>query len=296
MDRKIALQVRNYEPWQDTVRAMAKYGFRYVSMGFGDEKPLLCDDWRDYVCDIQRTLDSYGIRCVMTHAPYYNLLISAEVRDPDMETALLRSIEATRMLGAEICAVHPRSVIIPGVPREDACDRARSLEENLISFRPLVRACEEHGVRLGIENLMRYPHEHPYFYSYLAADHCELIDRLESDRVGAIWDFGHANLVDEDHAERIRTLGSRIRGTHVHGNDGKVDMHMPPFLPPSDGYYVRRTIDWDGVMHALADTGYEGYLTLETVFHYDHPVDAYIHYLYESVARLDDMLQGYKKP
>lgn len=295
MNRKIALQLRNFEPWEDTARAMAKYGFCYASMGFGDKAPLLRDDWRDYLEHIKEVLASYGIRCVMTHAPYYPLLISAQQRDPDMELSLLRAVEATRILGAEICAVHPRSYLIEGAPRESACDRARSLEENLISFRPLVKACEEHGVTLGIENLMRYPYEHPHFYSCIAEDHAELIDRLESQSVCAVWDFGHANLVDEDHAERIRTLGSRIMGTHVHNNDGIKDNHYPPFLPPRDEYYVRRAVDWESVLHALADTGYEGYLTLETVFHYDHPIDSYIHYLYESVKALDEILQGYKK-
>ena len=293
-NRKVALQIRNQEPWQDTARAMAKYGFRYVSMAFGDEKPLLRDDWREYVENIKRTLEDMGLRCVMTHAPYYHLLISAECRDPDMELALLRTVEATKILEAEICAVHPRSYITAGAPRESACDRARSLEENLIAFRPLVAACETHGVKLGIENLMRYPYEHPYFYSYIVEDQCELIDRLESESVCAIWDFGHANLVDEDHADRIRRLGARIQGTHVHNNDGIQDNHFPPFLPPRDAYYVRRTVDWESVMHALADTGYDGYLTLESVFEYEYPTDSYIHYLYESIESLDRMLQKYK--
>lgn len=62
-----------------------------------------------------------------------------------------------------------------------------------------------------------------------------------------------------------------------------------------DEYYVRRAVDLESVLRALADTGYEGYLTLETVFHYDHPIDSYMHYLYESVKALDEILQGYKK-
>lgn len=89
-----------------------------------------------------------------------------------------------KILGAEICAVHPRSFLIPGVPPVESCDRERSFEENLISFKPLVEACERFGVKLGIENLMKYPNPGlPPFYSYLV-DHIKLIDSLNR-RYGA---------------------------------------------------------------------------------------------------------------
>ena len=291
MTKKVALQLRNSEPVRELAKAAAESGFRYISMAFGDEKPLLQPDWKGYVEGIGETFAGYGLTCVQTHAPYYSLLISAEERTESMETALLRSMEATKLLGAELCAVHPRSVIIPGLPRETAVDRKRSLEENLIAFSPLAEVCEKHGVLLGIENLMRYPFDHPWFYSWMAEDHCELIDRLKSDAVCAVWDFGHANLVDTDHALRIGMLGGRIKGTHVHNNGGKEDEHFPPFLPEPEGYYVRRTVDWPAVLTALRNTGYDGYLTLESVFPLNYPVAPYLRYLYDSVCTLEDILR-----
>ena len=294
MDKKVALQIRSYEPWKETAKAMSEVGFQYVSMVFGEEK-MLGDDWKKNVDEMGETFAKYNLKCIQTHAPYYDLLISAERRDADMEKMLLRSMEATKMLGAEICAVHPRSYIIDGAPRETAVDREKSLEENLISFRPLAEECEKQGVLLGVENLMRYPFAHPYFYSWIAEDHAELIDKLDSKNVCGVWDFGHANLVDTDHAERIRTLGNRIKGTHVHNNDGKEDQHFPPFLPEPTSYYVRRSVDWNSVLTALKSTGFDGYLTLESIFHYNYPIEGYIRYLYDSVCTLDDILQGSKK-
>ena len=41
MERKVALQIRNNEPLELMVDLMVKSGFKYVSMSFGDEKPLL---------------------------------------------------------------------------------------------------------------------------------------------------------------------------------------------------------------------------------------------------------------
>ena len=290
MNPKVALQIRNSEPLETAVETMAQAGFRYVSMAFGDPRPLLGTDWRRYVSEIGELFDRHGLVCIQTHAPYYGLLLSAEVRDPNMEKALLRTIEATSMLGAEICAVHPRSVILPGEPRETAVDRERSLCENVAAFTPLAELCEKWDVLLGIENLMKYPHEHPYFYSYLAEDHAVLIDALKSEHVKAIWDFGHANLVDADQAERIRTLGSRIKGTHVHNNGGREDEHFPPFLPTHGEYYVHHAVDWQSVMQAMQSIGYDGYLTLESVFDFKYAPLPYVRYLYESVCLLDRML------
>lgn len=290
MNKKVAIQIRNSEPFLPMVEATVASGFKYVSMAFGDEKPLLESNWESYVQEIGDTFDKYGLKCIQTHSPYYNLLISAEKRDPDMELALMRSIEATKILNAEICAVHPRSVIIDGEPRETAVDRERSLEENIIAFTPLAEACEKYDVLLGIENLMKYPFAHPYFYSWIAEDHAELIDKMNSKHVAGVWDFGHANLVDTDHAQRIRTLGNRIKGTHVHNNGGVDDNHFPPFLPPVDAYYVRRTVDWNRVMTALQETGYDGYLTLETIFHFDHSLESYLRYIYDSVCELENMM------
>lgn len=290
MTRKVALQLRNSEPWQELAKTAAESGFRYAAMAFGDERPLLDADWKSHVEEIGEIFAKNGLTCVQTHAPYYSLLVSAEKRTEEMETALLRSMEATKLLGAELCVVHPRSVIIPGLPRENAVDRKRSLEENLKAFSPLAEAGEKYGVLLGIENLMRYPFDHPWFYSWIAEDHAELIDRLQSDAVCAVWDFGHANLVDTDHARRISLLGNRIRGTHVHNNAGREDEHFPPFLPEPNSYYVRRTVDWHRVLDALRDTGYDGYLTLETVFPLDYPIAPFLRYLYDSVCTLEDIL------
>ena len=295
MDKKVALQIRNSEPIEEMAKMMSECGFKYVAVAFGDEKPLLSDNWKDHVTEIDNTLKKYGLKCIQTHAPYYNLMLSAEIREEDMEKALLRSIEATKMLGADLCAVHPRTCINKDVDITKAEDRERSLKENIISFTPLVKACEELGVCLGIENLMKYPlaNDLPSFYSWIAEDHAELIDKLNSKNCVGIWDFGHANLADEiNQTDSIRTLGARIKGTHVHNNGAVDDEHFPPFLPPKGAYYARRTVDWNSVLTALRETGYDGYLTLETVFYFDYPLKPFIQYLYDSVCNLYDILKA----
>ena len=41
MDRKVALQLRNEEPWREMTGMMARAGFKYVAMSFGDERLTL---------------------------------------------------------------------------------------------------------------------------------------------------------------------------------------------------------------------------------------------------------------
>ena len=53
----------------------------------------------------------------------------------------------------------------------------------------------------------------------------------------------------------IRALGGkRVKALHVHDNDLVRDVHTLPFT---------RKIDWDEVMTALKDIGYDGELTFE---------------------------------
>ena len=101
---------------------------------------------------IKEAIEQNGLVCIQTHAPYYDLLISAEVKDADMEKALARCIEGTRILGTGICAFHPRSVIV-----NDEVDEERSFEENYKDFGKLIKTSEENGIKLGIENLPMFP-------------------------------------------------------------------------------------------------------------------------------------------
>ena len=65
-------------------------------------------------------------------------------------------------------------------------------------------------------------------------------------------------------------LGKRIKCTHIHNNFKRQDLHLPPDCGD---------INWENVMHAFYEIGYDGPLTLET------------HCLYPD----DDMLRAFAK-
>lgn len=282
MDRKVALQIRWEEDWRAMLPYTAENGFKYVSMAFGDGINFFENDWEDEIREMKEMLDSLGLVCIMTHAPYYNLLISVEILDEKMELALMRCMKATVMLGADLMAVHPRAWL-----RNELEDVGKSYFYNMQNLLPLVKEAERLGCRIGIENLPTYPNWAATFYSNFPEEHKRLIDDFNSPAVCGVWDFGHAHLATEDQAAAIAVLGSRIKGTHVHDNFRKVDDH----LPPTEG-----EIDWKVMMQALKATGFDGYLTLE-VHYYDwlkqgtEAIRDRVRHLYECVSKADEYLQ-----
>jgi len=88
-----------------------------------------------------------------------------------------------------------------------------------------------------------------------------LADAVGLDRAGICVDTGHAALGDLGPAKAIRMAGYRLITTHIQDNLGERDDHMPP----GDG-----RIDWDDVVAALNEVGYDGCFQLELT---DQPPD-----------------------
>ena len=98
------------------------------------------------------------------------------------------------------------------------------------------------------------------------------------------WDFGHANMLAFNQADAIRTLGKRIECTHVHNNFKKQDLHLPPDCG---------NIEWDKVMKAMNDIGYDGPLTLETHCLYvdDELLKSFAKYNYAGLIYLEQFVK-----
>ena len=276
MEKKIAIQIQHDAHWREMLQITAESGFKFVSMGFGSSKVFHKDGWEKEMDEIGNELAKNGLRCVMTHTPYYDLLISAEKIDEVMERALLRCMTATGMLGGEISAVHPRSFL-----DGQAVDGKKSLAYNLKSFSVLAEEIGKYGAKLGVENLPQFPGLPIPFYSCKTEDHIELIDKLDSENTCAVWDFGHSHLLGGDDVAAIRALGKRIEGTHVHNNYWHDDSHFVP---------SRGTIDWNATLGAMKENGYKGYLTLEVNYDYSFAIRSFIKHCYDCVAELEKKL------
>lgn len=296
MDKRVALQVQHDGRWRDVLKTAAEAGFRYISMGFGSSKCFHQEDWAEETARIRAELDSLGLRCVMTHAPYYDLRISADFLDDAMETALLRCVKATAMLGGEIMAIHPRGYYRDEgeVPANGFYGNGKEIPEesykyNVQNLAPLVEEAVRQGCRIGVENLPVFPGWAMTFCSNFPDIHKRIIDDLDPAGVCGVWDFGHSYLANDNSAEVLSSFGSRICGTHVHDNDRTSDHHWTP---------LTGTIAWESEMAALASCGYSGYLTMELVYEhlYDDPAGLleFAKTAYKNICKLDDMLQKAK--
>ena len=304
MEPKIAVQIQFDADSSAMLRSAAKAGFPAVSIGFGSFEGFVFDDWREKIVRLKEELASLGLLCVMTHAPYYDLRVSAEYVTPAIDLSIARCLEATALLGAEIMAMHPRGYysagsryegeksglnlagLTPEIPA--ACfscgveDLARSVETNIAYWKPLAARARELGCLIGVENLPVWPGWGMTFCSNDPGAQIAIIDGLGEGACG-VWDFGHANLANGDDPGPLRRLGRRVRGLHVHDNKGASDDHAIPF---------EGTIDWPAQMKELRAAGFEGYVMLELAYTYGGHIEAFLARAYRAAIRLDKLLRN----
>lgn len=160
----------------------------------------------------------------------------AVVRDAVVER-VRQGIERCAELGGTV-------VLVPGAP---ALDDAPAVDAYIDSLKRLVPDAARHEVKIGIET------------SYTAAETMEILGRVDSPWVGDYFDTGNAAGKGMDPVAEIRERQGHIVHIHVKGTRG------------SD--LASGTVDLAGVKQALADTGYDGWLMLETSAG-DDPLDA----------------------
>ena len=253
---KKAIQIAYNKGFEKRCEYAAIAGFKYISVNFNDMPDRSPMVWAQAPENILRILEKNGLACIQTHLPYYDLRISAEVTDDELEKAIINSLKVAGEIGAQWNVYHPRAAVKAGF-----C-ASKTLDENIRRISGYLEAAEKYGTGIALENLPIFKDIIPImpFYPNNYGDLCELSDSFKSDSVGICWDTGHANLMDINQAEAIRYMGERIKVTHIHNNFKLYDLH----LTPDNG-----NIDWKSVMSAMADVEYGGPLTLETHCLYD---------------------------
>jgi L-ribulose-5-phosphate 3-epimerase len=250
-------------------------GFDGIELNYDLDNDLSPKSSTDQYRSIRKSAEEIGIAisglCSFLYWPY-----SLTDNDPDrrkrgLELARMM-IEAAHELGTENVLTIAGSTYIPWIPdREpvpiDVCER-RARE----SIGQLVPLAEKRGVFLNIENIG--------FNGYLTTP-TELnafVDSLGSKHVQVHFDTGNVMLFQfPEHW--IPLLGRRIKNVHFKEFSKKgTDHTLESFRTLLDG-----TTNWPAVMDALAQTGYEGYVTFE----YFHP---FIHYPEALIEQSSDAL------
>lgn len=112
----------------------------------------------------------------------------------------------------------------------------------------------EFDMKIGFENVeARFP--------VSELDWRELIDEIDSDRIGMYFDAGNVIWLGFGYPEQwIRTLGSRI--VQVHFKDANYRLHGAT-LHSEIRQFLDGEVDWPAVLAALVDVGYEGWISVE---------------------------------
>jgi len=248
---KKTIQISCNEWFEKKCEFAAAAGFKHISVALTEIPEKTESEWELLTDEIGNILAKNGLSCVQSHLYWYPLKISSEIKEEKNEFSIKQAIIASGKLGAQWCAMHPRTSITSGFSVE------QSMQDNISSISEYLEYAIKYNTGIAVENLPIFPHIWPAypFFGWDYHDLCELVDYFQDEHVGVCWDTGHAHLMAYDQAEAIHFLGERIKCTHIHNNKRETDSHFPP----DNG-----NIDWQQVMDALVSVGYDGALTLET--------------------------------
>jgi sugar phosphate isomerase/epimerase len=183
---------------------------------------------------------------------------------------MMATIRAAQKLGAGVVSGFTGSplwsyVVGYPVPSADVIDEG--LREFAHKWEPILDVCRDCGIRFAFE-------VHPgqiAFDLYSAERALEVLGGREE--FGFTFDPSHLHWQGVDPIEFIRRFGERIYHVHLkdviltlNGRSGILNSYLP-YGDPRRGWDFRSPgrggIDWEGVIRALNDAGYEGALAVE---------------------------------
>lgn len=144
-------------------------------------------------------------------------------------------------------------------PKSGAISRQQGAANSVKALRTLAAAAEKHNVTVCLEMLSTRDDSHPMkgHPGYLGndLDYCaEIVSQVNSPRVKLLFDIYHVQVMNGDVVRRIRKYADRIAHVHTAGCPGRGELDGP-----------RQEIYFPGVIRALIETGYEGYVGQEFI-------------------------------
>ncbi|NLN64878.1 MAG: sugar phosphate isomerase/epimerase [Clostridiaceae bacterium] len=211
---------------------------------------LAKDNWKELINNIRNEAEKEGIEFSQSHLVY----LPGDLEEQSPETLenfkemMVRSIIASSMLGVKWAVLHPVELRISDFGNTEA-----NIKKNIEFYHETVELAKKNNVGLAFENMTESKKKHRF--TGTAYELCELIDAFNDSGIGACWDFGHGNMLYKDQTIALKTLGKRLKATHINDNRGTADDHMFPF---------HGTVDWHSIMPVFKEIGYEGDFTYET--------------------------------
>ncbi len=228
-----------FDAWDFSMFQMCIYDWRRNCVKEDNDHPLAGSNYLAFARELKHIGLENGIECNQSHAPFPSVLKG--IRDN-----LKRAIECTAEAGGKICVIHPCNDWSP--------------EENKEMYMELLPFAKDHSVKIATENMWNWDQEKDQaaFAACMTPESFNAhLDAVNDDSFVACLDIGHAEMrgTGTSAVEMIYALGSRLQALHIHDIDGHHDNHQIPFS---------MNVDFDKVVKALKDIGYNGYFTLES--------------------------------
>lgn len=238
----------------EALRRCAAAGFQALDMNYWDlQGQMLHIDWSEeeaWAKEVRACADQLGVRFTQMHGPVHGGTFTSLVTGLTLDSFVglaERSLRSAAILGIPWVVFHPSDMAVDGKETYEEI-----LDFNVNFYRRLVPVLEETGVGIALENVCYVQGYNRYFA--VAEELAQLVDALDHRLIGACWDTGHAHVQKVDQASSIRLLGSRLKATHIHDNNGERDQHLLPY---------QGTIDWTELVGALKEIRYSGDFTYE---------------------------------
>lgn len=236
-------------PAEECIRACAEAGYKEMDFCFVDQvfgkTAFLGEHWESHIDFYRNLAEKLGIQFTQSHGPLYAFCSG---RDEQLEEWMRRSLIGSRMLGVRWMVMHPDTLVT-----ENAMD-PRTMQMNVDYFRRLSDEAGRYGVGIAIEDMWGKTKEGVPRFAIDVDELCDLIDRVGAENTGACWDAEHGSIENLDQGAAIRKLGKRLKALHISDQTAANNIHILPYM----GF-----TDWDDVLQALADIGYDHPFTFE---------------------------------
>lgn len=208
---------------------------------------------------VKKKADELGLVISQTHGRlriYFNDPIKDEAVFKDGRTDCM----VTKILGAPYTVMHAIATSVTG-PEADG-NFMHELCFN--TFERLLKYAKEFGVKIAMETMGDAPVYGCCDYFGYLSQFKKAYDRISAHEDNADYfccciDTGHVNKAmrfdnNPTPATFIRAMGSAVKCLHLNDNNTLTDQHKPP---------MTGVIDWNDVLSALDEIGYDGVYNLE---------------------------------
>jgi hydroxypyruvate isomerase len=196
------------------------------------------------------TLKKYGLTCAISSSHGYPRGFNNRDQWEECIAILKKRIEQCSEFGVK------RLITFTGMA--NGISKAAGADNCVEGLKQIVGHAEKHGITLCLEMLNSRDTTHPMKgHPGYQGDHCDycidILKRVGSPHAKLLFDIYHVQIMDGDVIRRIHEHKDYLGHIHTAGNPGRGELDD------------RQEIHYPGVMQALLDVNYDGYVGQEFI-------------------------------